>query len=546
MQIIEANIVNIFDNTVFHGEISIHEGRIYQIKKLGDTKEHLQYAMPGFIDAHVHVESSMLTPSQFGKLAVVHGTVGTVSDPHEIANVLGKEGVKFMIENGKTIPFKFCFGAPSCVPATSFETAGAQITSEDIADLLASEDIGYLAEMMNYPGAIHEDPEVMSKIAIAKKYFKPIDGHAPGLRGEDAVKYFSHGISTDHECFTFEEAEEKLNLGVKILIREGSAAKNFDALIGLAENKSSEMMFCSDDKHPDDLVEGHINLLVKRAVAKGLNLFKALRMASLNPVRHYNLKIGLLREGEAADFIMVDNLEDLNVTQTYIDGKLVAQDGVSMIENITSKTPNQFNAKKIEIGQLAMKFEENTRSIRVIQVNEGQLVTDEFLFEINPNAIGFREDLRKADILKIVVYNRYTNAEPAIGYIKGFGLRTGAIASSVAHDSHNIIAVGVDDKAIMDAINLVVREKGGISAVGIDTMGVLPLPVAGIMSNKDGYEVAKDYTQIDQFAKDEIGCVLKSPFMSLSFMALLVIPSLKLSDKGLFDGNKFEFVSLAQ
>jgi adenine deaminase len=546
MQIIEANIVNIFDNTVFHGEISIHEGRIYQIKKLGDTKEHLQYAMPGFIDAHVHVESSMLTPSQFGKLAVVHGTVGTVSDPHEIANVLGKEGVKFMIENGKTIPFKFCFGAPSCVPATSFETAGAQITSEDIADLLASDDIGYLAEMMNYPGAIHEDPEVMSKIAIAKKHFKPIDGHAPGLRGEDAVKYFSHGISTDHECFTFEEAEEKLNLGVKILIREGSAAKNFDALIGLAENKSSEMMFCSDDKHPDDLVEGHINLLVKRAIAKGLNLFKALRMASLNPVRHYNLKIGLLREGEAADFIMVDNLEDLNVKQTYIDGKLVAQDGVSMIENITSKTPNQFNAKKIEIGQLAMKFEENTRSIRVIQVNEGQLVTDEFLFEINPNAIGFREDLRKADILKIVVYNRYTNAEPAIGYIKGFGLRTGAIASSVAHDSHNIIAVGVDDKAIMDAINLVVREKGGISAVGIDTMGVLPLPVAGIMSNKDGYEVAKDYTQIDQFAKDEIGCVLKSPFMSLSFMALLVIPSLKLSDKGLFDGNKFEFVSLAQ
>jgi adenine deaminase len=546
MQIIEANIVNIFDNTVFHGEISIHEGRIYQIKKLGDTKEHLQYAMPGFIDAHVHVESSMLTPSQFGKLAVVHGTVGTVSDPHEIANVLGKEGVKFMIENGKTIPFKFCFGAPSCVPATSFETAGAQITAQDIAELMASDDIGYLAEMMNYPGAIHEDPEVMSKIAIAKKHFKPIDGHAPGLRGEDAVKYFSHGISTDHECFTFEEAEEKLNLGVKILIREGSAAKNFDALIGLAENKSSEMMFCSDDKHPDDLVEGHINLLVKRAVAKGLNLFKALRMASLNPVRHYNLKIGLLREGEAADFIMVDNLEDLNVKQTYIDGKLVAQDGVSMIENITSKTPNQFNAKKIEIGQLAMKFEENTRSIRVIQVNEGQLVTDEFLFEINPNAIGFREDLRKADILKIVVYNRYTNAEPAIGYIKGFGLRTGAIASSVAHDSHNIIAVGVDDKAIMDAINLVVREKGGISAVGIDTMGVLPLPVAGIMSNKDGYEVAKDYTQIDQFAKDEIGCVLKSPFMSLSFMALLVIPSLKLSDKGLFDGNKFEFVSLAQ
>jgi adenine deaminase len=546
MQIIEANIVNIFDNTVFHGEISIHEGRIYQIKKLGDTKEHLQYAMPGFIDAHVHVESSMLTPAQFGKLAVVHGTVGTVSDPHEIANVLGKEGVKFMIENGKTIPFKFCFGAPSCVPATSFETAGAQITSEDIADLLASDDIGYLAEMMNYPGAIHEDPEVMSKIAIAKKHFKPIDGHAPGLRGEDAVKYFSHGISTDHECFTFEEAEEKLNLGVKILIREGSAAKNFDALIGLAENKSSEMMFCSDDKHPDDLVEGHINLLVKRAVAKGLNLFKALRMASLNPVRHYNLKIGLLREGEAADFIMVDNLEDLNVKQTYIDGKLVAQDRVSMIENITSKTPNQFNAKKIEIGQLAMKFEENTRSIRVIQVNEGQLVTDEFLFEINPNAIGFREDLRKADILKIVVYNRYTNAEPAIGFINGFGLRTGAIASSVAHDSHNIIAVGVDDKAIMDAINLVVREKGGISAVGIDTMGVLPLPVAGIMSNKDGYEVAKDYTQIDQFAKDEIGCVLKSPFMSLSFMALLVIPSLKLSDKGLFDGNKFEFVSLAQ
>ena len=446
----------------------------------------------------------------------------------------------------KKTPFKFCFGAPSCVPATSFETAGAQITSQDIAELMASDDIGYLAEMMNYPGAIYEDPEVMSKIAIAQKYFKPIDGHAPGLRGEDATKYFGHGISTDHECFTFEEAEEKLNLGVKILIREGSAAKNFDALIGLAEKKSSEMMFCSDDKHPDDLVEGHINLLVKRAVAKGLDLFKVLRMASLNPVRHYKLKVGLLREGEPADFIIVDNLEDLNVKQTYIDGELVAKDGVSLIENIFSNTPNHFNAKNIEIGQLAMKFEENTKSIRVIQVNEGQLVTDEFLFEINPNAIGFREDLRKADILKIVVYNRYNKAEPAIGYIKGFGLRTGAIASSVAHDSHNIIAVGIDDKAIMDAINLVIREKGGISAVGVDTMGVLGLPIAGIMSNKDGYEVAKDYTQIDQFAKEEIGCVLKSPFMSLSFMALLVIPSLKLSDKGLFDGNKFKFVSLSQ
>lgn len=537
----EGNIVNIFDNSIFYGEITVFEGRIFNIIKTKDKMPDAPYFLPGFVDAHVHIESSMLSPSQFGKLAVVHGTIGTVCDPHEIANVLGVKGVEYMIENGETIPFKFCFGAPSCVPATDFETAGAIVSSLEIEQLMANPKIGYLAEMMNFPGVINENEEVIEKINIAKKHHKPIDGHAPGLSGEQAKKYFSYGISTDHECFTIEEAKEKLDLGIKILIREGSAAKNFDTLIPLAEEHSAEMMFCSDDKHPDDLVEGHINLLVKRAVENGLDVFKALRMASLNPVRHYDLNIGLLREGESADFIEVNDLNEFRVISTYIDGQLVASKGNSMIADIRAAKVNNFKAKPITPNDLILEIPLDKKYINTIKVNDGQLITDSFQFELIETGSDF---FLKHDILKLVVYNRYQMAKPAIAFINGFGLSNGALASSVAHDSHNIIAVGTSDQDITDAINLIVREQGGISAVSESKMGVLPLPIAGLMSDKDGYEVAKDYTQIDKFAKTQLHCQLKSPFMSLSFMALLVIPSLKLSDKGLFDGNTFEFTDI--
>ncbi|MCP9770935.1 adenine deaminase [Lacihabitans sp. LS3-19] len=537
----EGNIINIFDNTIFFGEITVFEGRIFNIVKIKNEMPDVPYFLPGFVDAHVHIESSMLTPSQFGKMAVVHGTVGTVSDPHEIANVLGVKGVEYMINNGETIPFKFCFGAPSCVPATEFETAGATISVGEIEVLMANPKIGYLAEMMNFPGVIYENVDVIAKLEIAQKYHKPIDGHAPGLTGEDAINYFNKGISTDHECFTLNEGKEKLDLGVKILIREGSAAKNFEELISLAHDHSTQMMFCSDDKHPDDLVAGHINLLVKRAIESGIEIFKVLRMASLNPVRHYNLDIGLLREGESADFIEINNLKDFNVISTYINGELVASKGKSLIKDVKGEIVNSFNAKPIGIESLKLDLPADAELVNVIKVNDGQLVTEGLKFNLSETPISA---FTKNDILKLVVYNRYSEASPAIAYIQGFGIKEGAIASSVAHDSHNIIAVGNDDESIKDAINLVIREKGGIAAVSESKMGVLPLPIAGLISNKDGYEVANDYTQIDQFAKTKLGSTLKSPFMSLSFMALLVIPSLKLSDKGLFDGNKFAFTPI--
>lgn len=531
-----GNIVNIFDGNIFLGTITVYNDRIFNIKKLGDEDPAYSYFLPGFVDAHVHVESSLLPPSQFGRMAAVHGTVATVSDPHEIANVLGMAGVKYMISDGEKIPFKFFFGAPSCVPATAFETAGAEITAQDIDELLADERIPYLAEMMNFPGVIHEDPMVHEKLSIAKKHGKPIDGHAPGLRNEQAAKYFSYGISTDHECFSLEEAKDKLGLGVKILIREGSAARNFEALIPLAKEHSANMMFCSDDKHPDELLVGHINQLVKRAIANGVDRFAAFRMASLNPVRHYNLSVGLLREGDFADFIEVDNLDKLNIKTTYINGNKVAEGGKTLIESKQAERINNFSATALTEKDIAIDFSEESKQIRVIKVLDGQLITEKLSANI--------AEMASQDILKIVVYNRYSATPPAVAYIQGFNLQQGALASSVAHDSHNIVAVGKNDKAITDAINLIVKEEGGLAAVSRDKKLILPLPIAGLMSDKDGYEVAQDYIKIDQFSKEILGCTLRAPFMTLSFMALLVIPSLKLSDKGLFDGDKFQFVDV--
>lgn len=540
-----ANIVNVFDGIIEFGEITVENNRIQQIKYIGEERVGESYILPGLVDAHIHIESSMLTPAQFARLAVVHGTVGTVSDPHEIANVLGVEGVKYMIEDGQKVPFKYCFGAPSCVPATTFETAGATVTAEDIAHLFTYKEVGYLAEMMNFPGVLNEDPIVMQKLVLAKAFNKPIDGHAPGLRGASAKKYIDAGIETDHECFTKGEALEKLKMGMKILIREGSAAKNFEELIPLANTYYSDMMFCSDDKHPDNLVEGHINQLIKRAIAKGIDKFKVLRMATINPVLHYRMNIGLLREGDWADFIRVDNLDDFTILETYINGEKVAEKGLSLIENIQSEVVNNFVCSPIEPNQIEIKAPATSSQLKVIEAIDGQLITKEFFIEpllVNGNIVSNTEK----DILKLVVVNRYSNARPAVAFIHSFGLKEGAIASSVAHDSHNIIAVGVDDESICEAINLIIREKGGVSAVSNSKKGVLPLPVAGLMSNEDGYKIAESYTMIDTFAKQQLKSSLTSPFMSLSFMALLVIPSLKLSDLGLFDGNTFTFTNLLQ
>ena len=536
-----ANVLNLFDRTIREARLEIENGRIVGQTTLGPENPALRYVLPGFVDAHVHIESSMLTPSQFARLAVVHGTVATVSDPHEIGNVLGVKGVEYMIEDGKRVPFKFCFGVPSCVPATNFETAGAVIGPKEVRKLLAMKEIGYLAEVMNYPGVLNEDPDMMAKIALAKAFNKPIDGHAPGLRGDDARRYAEAGIDTDHECFTYEEAHEKIGFGVNILIREGSAAKNFDALIPLLAKYPRQVMFCSDDKHPDSLVEGHINALVKRALALGYDLFDVLQAACLNPVLHYRLPVGLLREGDPADFIVVDNLLDFNILQTTLDGVLVAENGHSQLPDLRSEHVNHFNCPPRQPADFVCKAPAGTATLRVIEVLDGQLITNalEKEVEVQEGVIG--SDMER-DILKITVVNRYEDAPPAVAFIRNFGLKSGAIASSVGHDSHNIVAVGCDDESLCRAVNAVIEARGGIAAVAHGQLHTLPLPIAGLMTDSDGYFVAETYTRLDQFVKQELRSGLASPFMSLSFMALLVIPSLKLSDKGLFDGSEFSFV----
>jgi len=535
---ISGNIVDVVNKRIYKGTVSIENGKIIALKE--ENVSESQYILPGLIDAHVHIESSMIIPSEFARLAVVHGTVATVSDPHEIGNVLGMKGVNFMIANGNKLPFKFYFGAPSCVPATPFETSGASIGVAEIDELMSNPEVKYLSEMMNFPGVLYQDKEVMQKLAVAQKYNKPVDGHAPGLKGEDAAKYVAAGITTDHECFTIAEAIDKINSGMLVQIREGSAAKNFEALVDLLTTHPDFVMFCSDDKHPNDLVKGHINQLVKRAIAQGYDPIAVLRACTYIPVKHYKLEVGLLQKNDDADLIIVDNLQDFNVHTTYINGVKVAENGISYLQSVKEATPNIFKATAITENDIKVPYKNS--KIKVMKALEGQLITEclSVIPKIENNFIV--SDLEN-DVLKIVVMNRYQQAKPAVAFINGFQLKKGALASTVAHDSHNIIAVGTNDKDITTAINLVIQSQGGISLVNENERYHLALAVAGLMSADDGFEVAEKYDYIDKKAK-EFGSVLNAPYMTLSFMALLVIPELKLSDKGLFDGNKFEFTTL--
>ncbi|WP_151087585.1 adenine deaminase [Hymenobacter baengnokdamensis] len=548
--VLSVNLVDIAARTVGPATLRVVAGRVAAVEPVaGATHPNpaLPYALPGFVDAHVHVESSLLVPSEFARLALTHGTVATVSDPHEIGNVLGVAGVQYMLDNAAAGPFKFCFGAPSCVPATPFETAGATISAADIEQLFQNPAIGYLAEMMNWPGVLQRDPGVLEKIALAHRYGRPVDGHAPGLQGADAECYASAGISTDHECFTAAEAQDKLAAGMKILIREGSAARNFDALIELLPQHYENIMFCSDDKHPDTLLLGHINQLVQRAVALGYSVFDVLQAACLNPVAHYGLPVGQLRIGDHADFILVDNLTDFTVQKTFLNGELVAENGQCLLPATPVAVVNNFHAAPIAPAALTLpapRASQEQATYPVIECFDGQLITARRNLEL-PVVDGQLQPDPAQDVLKLVVLNRYTpGAAPAVAFIKGFGLKQGALASSVGHDSHNITAVGYDDARLARAINLVVAARGGLAAV--DAAGnehVVQLPVAGLMSDRPGPEVAAAYSALDNFAKTQLGSGLQAPFMTLSFMALLVIPSLKLSDKGLFDGERFEFVS---
>ena len=535
---IGGQIVDLVNSRIFSGVVVVENGKITKIEEqpVGNT----QYIIPGFVDAHVHIESSMLIPSEFARLATCHGTVATVSDPHEIANVLGKEGVRYMIDNGKKVPFKFFFGAPSCVPSTTFETAGSILNANDIEELMASPDIYYLSEVMNYPGVIHDDPELLKKMAAANKNGKPIDGHAPAVTGTDLQKYVKAGITTDHECFRLEGALEKISLGMMILVREGSAAKNFDALIPLMATHPDKLMFCSDDKHPNELVKGHIDELVRRAINLGYNVMDVLKAASYNAVKHYQLPVGLLQQGDDADFIVVDDLRNPVAKQTFIKGVLVAENGESNIKYVETATPNFFEHPYLYEQDLFVP--DKGKKIKVIECLDGQLITKCFTTEPKVENGGIVSDVER-DILKIVIVNRYQPYTPMVAFIKNFGLKRGALASSVAHDSHNIVSVGVSDRDILHAVNLLIEHRGGVTAYCSTEMVAVPLPVAGLMSNEDGYEVAAAYQNADALAK-RLGSTLYAPFMTLAFMALLVIPEMKISDRGLFDVSKFTITSI--
>ena len=541
---ISGQIVDVVKSRIFRGTIHVNEGKIVDIVE--DDNNTNQIIMPGFVDSHVHVESSLLVPTEFARLVVPHGSVASVSDPHEIANVLGIDGVKYMIEIGKKSPFKFYFGAPSCVPATTFETSGATLDSDDIDELLSLDDIKYLGEMMNYPGVLFDDNEVAKKIESAKRHNKPIDGHAPLLSGNDLKKYCSAGISTDHECSDIEEAREKASLGMTILIREGSAANNLNALIPLIREYPNQITFCTDDAHPHELVKSHINGSVKKAIDLGYNVLDVIKAATLNPVKHYNLEVGLLQKNDPADFIVIDNFNNFNILRTYIDGELVAENAKSLLPNVQVHTINNFVAEKVTADDF--KVIDEDKDVNIIGVINGELLTEKMIgrpksYNLSDTSQNVLVSDVENDILKIAVINRYEKKKPAIGFIKNFGLKHGALASSVAHDSHNIIVIGCSDEDMMMAANMIIEDKGGFAVYDENVNKCLPLPIAGIMTNEDAFKVASDYQKIKDMAKS-LGSHLSDPFMTMEFMALLVIPKLKLSDKGLFDGEKFQFTPL--
>ena len=536
---VTGNIVDVVNSRIFKGTIFVENGKIVDIIPNSDPAPvPVPIIMPGFIDSHVHIESSLLVPTEFARLVVSHGTVASVSDPHEIANVLGVDGVRYMVETGKKSPFKFYFGAPSCVPATTFETAGAVVNSDDIEQLLSSDDIKYLGEMMNYPGVIYDDNEVVKKLESARRHNKPIDGHAPLLSGNELKKYCAAGITTDHECSSLDEAREKIKLGMKIQIREGSAAKNFNTLIEIIKEHPDNVMFCTDDAHPHELINGHINILVKKAIDLGYNILDVIKAATLIPKQHYNLEVGMLQKNDPADFIIVDNFNDFNILKTYIDGELVAENGRSLLTSVPVEAVNNFVAEKVAAHDF--RVEDKGKDINIIGVINGEIITEKLVGRAKSIDNNLVSDVEN-DILKIAVVNRYENKKPAVGFIKNFGLKRGALASSVAHDSHNIVVIGCDDESMAVATNMIIENKGGFAVCDNDIRTCLPLPVAGIMTNDDAFKVAEDYLKIKNLAKN-LGSPLSDPFMTMGFMALLVIPKLKLSDKGLFDCEKFELI----
>lgn len=535
---LSGKIVDVVNSRIFKGTITVDNGVIVNI--IEDDNDIDQIIMPGLVDSHVHIESSLLVPTEFARLVVPHGTVASVSDPHEIANILGIKGVQYMIEEGVKVPFKFFFSAPSCVPATVFETSGCTLDAAAVDELLSKEEIKYLGEMMNYPGVVYDDEEVMKKIESAKRHGKPIDGHAPLLSGDELKKYVNAGISTDHECSTLQEALDKAALGMIIQVREGSAANNFNALIPLIEHYPENVMFCTDDAHPHELINTHINGLVKRAIALGYNELDVIKAATLTPVRHYNLEVGLLQVNDPADMIVVDNLTDFNVINTYINGELVAANGRALLKPVVIETINNFQTEHVCPDDF--KVLDKGKDVRMIGVIKGELIT-EMIIDRPKSLDGYLECDIERDILKIAVISRYEKKKLTVGFVKNFGLKKGALASSVAHDSHNIVVIGCSDQEMTEAVNMIIDSKGGFSVYSEEEQMMLSLPVAGLMTDEDAHKVANEYVKIRDLSI-KLGSQLSDPFMTMGFMPLLVIPFMKISDKGIFDCQKFEITSL--
>lgn len=547
----EGTIVDVISRRAFRGRVTVQNGRIAAVDVTGPVAEGRvstadvsrlggPFLMPGLVDAHVHVESSMLPPSEFARVVFSKGTVAVVTDPHEIANVLGVPGIDFMMQDASACPLKFGFCAPSCVPATSFDSSGAVLGPVEVESILSRQGVVALGEVMDFPAVLRRDDGIMRKIASAVGLRKKIDGHAPGLSGKALSSYFSAGITTDHECTTLDEALEKIGAGMKVQIREGSAVRNLDELMPLLSSHAGDCMFCTDDAHPDDLLSGHIESIVRRCLAAGHGLFDVLWTACISPVLHYGLPVGLLRPGDPADFIVVDHLEDFEVSSVFIDGNPVFQSGECQVRRNATGTPNIFDARIPTASDFRVSAKGET--VRVIDVMEGQLLTGSSRLAAMAREGGVHADPER-DLLKIAVIDRYGGGHPAVGFIRGFGLKAGALATSVSHDSHNILVVGADDASMARAAAMVIGARGGMSAAGPGKEVLLPLPIAGIMSDLAATETAALYLRAGRLAR-EMGSSLQAPFMTLSFMALLVIPSLKIGHKGLFDSEKFEFTPL--
>ena len=545
-----AGIVNVFSGEIIPGSIAVAKGYIigfgsYPAKRVVNMKG--RFVAPGFIDAHVHIESSMSCPTEFARSVLPHGTTTVAADPHEIANVLGAEGIGYMIDSSKDQPVNIYFTLPSCVPATDMETSGAKLGADDLLPFMDNCRIIALGEVMNFPGVICRDNEVLRKIEGMKKQIKPVDGHAPGLTGRDLYAYISAGIFSDHECTTEKEAKEKLNAGMHIMIREGTGAKNLEDLLPIINRQTARrVMWCTDDRHPHDIIkEGHIDYIVRSAIRMGLDPVIAIQMATINPAEYFGLNhVGAIAPGRQADLVVFSDIKNPVIEEVYFRGNLAAKEG-KMLPEIKRPAPlNIRSSMNIDIAKIDFSIPALSRQARVIEVISDQIVTGQSLIKVAVSGNSAVSDIKR-DILKIAVVERHKGTHnTGMGFARGFGLKQGALASSVAHDSHNIIIVGTNDEDMKTALEAVVKMGGGLAAAGNGKiLAALPLPIAGLMSLQPLKTIKEKLDNLINISR-EFGSSLSDPFMTLSFLALPVIPELKITDKGLVDVSKFRIVPL--